>query len=196
MTCLWALLGTLTMVATPASSRATGTAAPPLTGDPRGVALINRINASYVNVPAVRTSAHATEVSVTFELYLRHGVTWAEHAVVTTASGTTVLVGTLRGGTFARDPGRTCWRFLPRSSDQALEDLGNPLLVGPGRVHRPRTNGNHLVVDLIADGKRETVVADRRNMHVVFVRTIKPSLIVRFAALASAPGLPTPKPRC
>src|SRR5262245_376829 len=85
-----------------------GRAAPP-SGNPKGLALLEKIHRAYRHVPGVVLSNKGAHSSTT--LVLRAGKTLAQQTVITTPSGqTTTYVGRVGGGAFVRDAGSTCWR--------------------------------------------------------------------------------------
>jgi hypothetical protein len=174
-------------------------AAPRFTGDREAVALLARANRSYVRIPAVRIDAVVSDRTFRFTLFLRKGVTWAEQARVRTDDDEINIVGTIGGGSFLKDPGASCWRFVPKSDPQAMEDLGEPVLAGPGRLGRPRAIGG--TIEIIATqqgGERMKIVLDRRTLTArrVTYLSARGNMTARFTTLRKAPTLPRAQPRC
>ena len=173
--------------------------APGFSGDRKAVALVAQANRSYARVPAVRVDAVVFDTSFRFTLFLRNGVTWAEQAQVRTDDGEFTIVGTVDGGSFVKDSGASCWRFVPKSDPQAMEDLGGPVLAGPGRLGRPRTVAG--TIEIIATqqgGERMRIVLDRRTLRLkrVTYLSARGNMTARFTTLAAAPPLPATQPRC
>jgi hypothetical protein len=167
-------------------------------GDHQAIALIERVNKSYRNVRTVRIRATFSGVSIDFTLHLRTGIVWGEQAVIRTASGTTTLSGTTRRGTYVRDAGRRCWRFVPRGDHQALADLGKPVLTGPGQLKPPvPSHWGRVLIDVVRSGHTvERIVVNHHTHRVVIISTAQPHAIFWFATPHRAPALPSPNPRC
>jgi hypothetical protein len=167
-------------------------------GDHQAMALIERVNESYRNVRAVRIRATFSGVATDFTLHLKTGIVWGEQAVIKAPSGTTTLSGTIRQGTYVRDPGSRCWRFVPRRDSQALADLGKPVLTGPGQLKHPiRSHWGRVLVDVVHSGRTvERIVVNRRTQRVVIISTAQPHAIFWFVTPRRTPTLASPKPRC
>jgi hypothetical protein len=174
--------------------------APGFSGDRDAVALVARANRSYVRIPAVRIDAVVSGTSFRFTLFLRNGVTWAEQARVRTDNGEINIVGTIDGGSFVKDAGASCWRFVAKSDPQAMEDLGDPVLAGPGRLGRPRRAiaGTIEIMATQRGGERMKIVLDRRTLTVrrVTYLSARGNMTARFTTLRQAPTLPRAQPRC
>src|SRR5438067_545868 len=114
-------------------------AAPP-TGDPKGLALLARVQRAYRAVPAIGIALRLGTTNFDLKLVLRSGVGLAEQIVVQTPSGTTTLVARRGGPTWAREPGKSCWQRLPASDSQSIDDLGLPFPSQPRmRVKAPQS---------------------------------------------------------
>jgi hypothetical protein len=70
------------------------------------------------------TTARVGAVTARFTLLLRDGVAVGEEYVGETPTGTTILVASGSGPTYAREPGTNCWRRLLATDSQSLEDIG------------------------------------------------------------------------
>ncbi len=173
--------------------------APGFSGDREALGLVARANRSYARIPAVRIDAVVSDATFRFTLFLRNGVTWAEQARVRTDEGEVNIVGTIGGGSFVKDAGASCWRFVAKSDPQAMEDLGDPVLAGPGRLGRPRTIAG--TIEIIATqrgGERMKIVLDRRALTVRRVTYLSAggNMTAHFTTLRRAPTLPRAQPRC
>jgi hypothetical protein len=190
-----AALVSLLAVPTAAAVRAS-TSGPPVTGDPAGVRLARDVNRAYANVPGVRVDVTADgELFARFTLVMRKGVVVAEQALVYEGSGRpTLLVQRENEGTWARDSGRACWRYVPKGDPQALTDVGTSMFPSPGRVSKPRATGGTITVTQTAKGQTARLVIDRKTLRLR--RMDAAGAVVRFTNLAKRPKLPVPKPRC
>lgn len=187
------------LLASTAAAVRSSTSGPALTGDPAGLQLVRQVNRSYTSVPAVRVDiAIAGGLVLRFTEVLRNGVVVAEQALARVGGAQpTVLVRRENEGTFVRDPNSSCWRFVPTSDPQALTDVGDPMLAGPGRVSKPRVtgqNGENFTMTLTRQGEAAEVVVNRKTSRLF--RVYAPGYIARFTSLAKRPTLLVPKPRC
>jgi hypothetical protein len=94
------------------------------TGNVQGLALLARVHRAYERVPAIMTTARFGAVTARFTLLLRDGVAVGEEYIGETPTGTTILVASGSGPTYAREPGSNCWRRLLATDSQSLEDIG------------------------------------------------------------------------
>ena len=174
------------------------TARSALTGDPAGVRLVKQVNRSYAHVPGIRIDVGGgSGVAIRFTFALRSGLAVAQHAIVDQgASGQTVLVRLGNQGTFVRDPGRSCWRFVPKAKvdRQGLPDIGRPVLSDLGRVSRPRSSGDMFVLPITSNGLTLRAFIDRRTSQLRRLEAAGYS--ARFTTLRIRPVMPTAKPRC
>jgi hypothetical protein len=189
----------LTGTASVAGGAPDATARSGLTGDPAGIRLAAQVNRSYAHVPGVRIDVGGgvggSSLSVRFTFVLRSGVAVAEHAMVDQgADGRSALVRTGNQGTFARDPGRSCWRFVPKTDPQALTDIGEPVLSDVGRVSRPRVSGDMFVLPIATHGLTMRAFVDRGTSQLR--RLEAPGYLARFTTLRTKPVVPATKPRC
>jgi hypothetical protein len=175
-------------------------AAPP-TGDPKGLALLERVHRAYRTVPAVGISLRLGAASFDYKLVLRAGIGVAEQVVVRQAGRTTTLVARLGGPTWVRDPGRACWRRLaPAPSDsQAIHDLGqrfpDQLLT---RVKAPRRTPTGWRLPVSISGETAAFVIDRKSLLIRSIVVANPqmSYVEHVTALRPAPRLAFPTRRC
>lgn len=123
---------------------------------------------------------------------------WAEEAVVKTPSGTTALTGTIKRGTYVRNPRQRCWRFVPRDASQALSDLRKPVIAGPGELKPPQQSHWHRwLIDVVQSGHTvERIIVDRRTLRVLAISTAQPHALFFFETPSKEPALTQPKPRC
>ncbi|HEX6679127.1 MAG TPA: hypothetical protein VF063_00640 [Gaiellaceae bacterium] len=163
-------------------------------GDPAAARLLQRVNDSYKRVHAVWVTATDGQGKLYLVLYLRDGKLVAEQSFVSLAPGSGRLVGTIRGGTWARKAGTKCWIHVPDSEAMAFTGLGNPFFKDPGVLSRPRVHGGTYVVTARSARGVQTIAVDRRTYH---VRSITSSVTTaRFVTLVKAPALPRTQPHC
>jgi hypothetical protein len=175
------------------------------TGNAQGLALLARVHRAYERVPAVVTTARFGTVTARFTLLLRSGVAVGEEYVGATPSGTTTLVASGNGLTYAREPGTNCWRRLPASDSQSLEDIG---LRFPDAyttvVGAPRRSGSEWLLPVRTEN-RSSGEAGAGTMHInattmlvdrETVRLHGRTLTDHVQALAHQPPLFSPQPLC
>jgi hypothetical protein len=173
-------------------------AAPP-TGDPKGLALLERVHRAYRTVPAVGISLRLGAGSFDYKLVLRSGIGVAEQVVVRQAGRTTTLVARWGGPTWVRDPGRSCWRRLAASNSQAIHDLGqrfpDQLLT---RVKAPRRTPTGWRLPVSISGETAVFVIDRKSLLIRSIVVTNPqmSYVEHVSALRPAPRLAFPTRRC
>jgi hypothetical protein len=190
----WPLLAVffLALVVVAAPGAAASASAPVITGDARGVALLERVVAAYRSVPGVETGVGP----VTSKVALRAGVVVGEEATYAgkayAARGTT---------TYVQVPARSCWR---PSTDYLFNGIGTafPLLASSVKAAAPHAT---------ADGWTVRVDSiDSLGIHAVHEFAVMPSYLVhtvtsfvgthritgRVTQLAARPAIATPNPRC
>jgi hypothetical protein len=175
-----------------------GSTAPP-TGDPAGLALLARIHRAYADVRGVTLSGRAGSLSFRFTLGLRSGVVESEQIALSGPNGTSTFVARRGTPTFARDPGRSCWRRIPSSSDQAIENIGVPFPDQPKmRVRPPRRTRTGWLLPVVGVGGPATFAVDRESLLIrSLTLTTQGMRIVEHArALKSRPAPAVPEPRC
>ncbi len=173
-------------------------AAPP-TGDPKGLALLDRVRHAYLTVPAVGISTRLGPTSFDFKLVLRSGVGVAEQVILVDSTGTTMLVARRGGRTYVRARGRSCWRQLAASDPQSIVDLGRPfpdqLLTS---VKAPQRTPTGWQLPVSSKGEPAILVIDRKSLLIrsIIVGSGRTRYVERVRALRPAPRLAFPKPRC
>jgi hypothetical protein len=172
--------------------------APP-TGDAGGLALLARVHRAYVGVPAVEVSGRVGSLSFRITLVLGSAIGIAEQFVGREPSGTTMLVA-MRGPTFAREPGSSCWRRLPASAPQSFGNIGLHFPDQPGMtVKAPRRTSAGWLLPVVIDGGPATFAIDGKSMLIrsITITAQQGSRIVeQVGALRSVPRLLVPEPRC
>jgi len=173
-------------------------AAPP-TGDPKGLALLERVRHAYLTVPAVGISLQLGPTSFDFKLVLRSGVGVAEQVILVDSAGTTMLVARRGGRTYVRAQGRSCWRQLAASDPQSIVDLGRRFpdqLVT--RVMAPRQTPTGWQLPVSLKGEPAIFVIDRKSLQVrsIIVTSGQRRYVEHVRALRPAPRLAFPSPRC
>jgi hypothetical protein len=193
------LLGAVVAVLALPAATATGAGTPP-TGDGHGLQLLAVVHHAYLHVPAVSIAGKTGGFSFRFTLVLRSGVGVAEQFVGKSKAGTTKLVAPSGPVTYARDPGRTCWRRVPESDPQSFDNVGMRFPDHAGmRVKKPRrASGGAWQLPAVVGGQPGVLLVDGKT---AIVRTItvtagSTSIVEHVRSLASAPKLAVPKPRC
>ena len=179
---------------------AVAAAAPP-TGDPKGLALLDRVHGAYRSVPAV--SIHLKLGTSTFvaSVVLDSGVDVAERLVIRTPSGMTTSVARRGGPTFVRDAGKKCWRRLAASDPEALDDLG---LRFPGhrgiRVGALISTPTTWRVRFVSEGGRPAFyLIDKKSLlvrSITFTENGKSAYVEHVRTLGAAPRIPSASPVC
>lgn len=173
--------------------------AKPPSGDPKGLALLDRVHGAYRSVPGVTSRLRLGTTSFATTIVLKSGVVVAEQLVVRTPTGTTTTVARGSGPTFARDAGKSCWRRLSASDQQSFDDLGMRFPDEPGlRVKAPRSAGTTWKLDVVASGQPATFVVDRKSLRVRAVTFSGNSgtFTETVSALRSAPKVAVPAHLC
>jgi len=197
---LSAALAGLSALAVVMAASAAPRPAPP-TGDPAGLALLQRVHRTYVGTPAVAVSGQAGSLAFRFTLVLRSGVGVAEQFVGRTTSGTTTLVARRGSPTFAREPGSSCWRRLPASAPQSFENLGLHFPDQPGMIVKaPRRTASGWLLPVVIDGAPAALAIDGKSLliHTISIGAATPGtrVVEHVAVLRSAPKLFVPEPVC
>jgi hypothetical protein len=194
------LAAALTALAPLAARATTDARAGAPTGDARGLALLGRVHRAYAGVPGVVVSGRTGTLSFRFTLVLAAGTATAEEFDGHDTGGVTTLVARRPGPTYAREPGSSCWRPLSPSDPQAFENLGLPFPDQPAMaVHAPKKTARGWDLTAVADGTPATLAIDGATLQVRSITIApRPGLRIseRVAALASAPRVTTPSPRC
>ena len=173
-------------------------AAPP-TGDPKGLALLERVHRAYLTVPAVGISIRLGATSFDFKLVLRSGIGVAEQVVLREATGVKTIVARRGGATYFRGPGRSCWRKLAASDPQSIKDLGlrfpDHLLT---RVNAPRRTATGWELPVSSKGEPAVLVIDPKSLLLrsIVVTSAQTRYVEQVRALRPAPRLAFPSPRC
>jgi hypothetical protein len=175
------------------------------TGDAAGLALLEKVHASYRDVPGVTGSAHVGPARFRFTLVLSAGVAVGEEVVVSTPAGTTTFVARAAAPTFTRERGASCWRQLAASDPEALDDLGfrfpDAFRV---RVDKPRRTADGWLLS-VATWARGATKPEHEELAIdgttYRVRTLAAEaggtrVVERLNDLASSPTLPQPRPLC
>jgi len=171
----------------------------PPSGDPKGLALLGRVHGAYRNVPGITSHLRLGTTSFATTIVLRSGVVVGEQLAVQTPTGTTTTVARGSGPTYARDAGKTCWRRLSASDQQAFDDLGMRFPDEPGlRVKAPRSAGTTWKLDVLASNQPATFVIDKRSLRVKSVTFSNNGSTFTEAVrtLKSAPKLAVPALLC
>ena len=170
---------------------------PKFTGNPQGVALLAKINRAYQRVGAIGVVATSPHLKVAFTMRLTGGIVTSEQAIYTSGSSKAVLVGSL-AGTYARDAGTSCWRFVRASDPQALADLGHPVVAGPGRVDKPVVRGSEAEIVIHQGQYRKALVVDLAKLRIRHGAFASPKGqgTLQFSEFASAPRLLATRPHC
>jgi hypothetical protein len=181
---------------------ADASASPSPKGDPRGLALLARVQKAYRSVSGVEMTIAA--LGGKSEFALRSGVVVAAETSIKGLGNTSmVLVRRPGGPTYARLPGRSCWS----ASDPgvSIEGVGEPFIAyGVVAVQGPRriSGGWSLRVTQAEPGKPVTVGTFFIDVPSYLVRSLTSSLpngkklVLRLRTLPSAPRIPKPTPRC
>jgi hypothetical protein len=169
-------------------------------GDPRGLALLERVRTAYAAVPAVSVTARIGAHPIRFTLVLRRGVVVAEQLVSGEGAGATLLVAHGSGSTLAREPGSSCWRALPSSDPQALDDLGRRFPELPGmRVGAPHATPTGWALPITGPGGPYTYAVDRGSGLLRSITVRSPGgapIFEHVSRLRARPTLLTAAPRC
>ena len=184
--------------ATLAFCAVTAAGAAPPTGNPKGLALLERVHRAYRTVPAVGISLRLGGASFDYKLALRSGIGVAGQVVRRDPSGTTTLVARWGGPTWVRDPGRSCWRRLAASDSQAITGLGqrfpDQLLT---RVNAPRRTATGWRLPVSANGEPAVFVIDRKSLiRSIVVTTPQTRYVEKVSVLRPSPKLAYPTRRC
>ena len=102
-------------------------------------------------------------------------------------------------GTFARDPARPCWRRVPASDPQALEDIGGRFPDSRGmRVKSPRRTASGWLLPVVSDGSDLTFAIDGKSSLISTLTVVEQGsrVVEQVRSLRKAPALATPQPRC
>jgi hypothetical protein len=182
---------------------ADSTTLPVESGSAQGIALWAKVSDAYRSVPGAVTVERVGPITVRFDDVLQHGIATAITAKATSPSEVTYLVGTIRAGTYVKDPGRTCWRHVDASDPQALDDLGNPFLSAPRMLFsKPRMAGVDWLLPVVftaKGGPTDVVLRIHRRSSLVRSFTIASGShhgTGSVRALARAPTIPRAEPRC
>jgi hypothetical protein len=193
------LLGATVAALAVSGATASGAGSPP-TGNARGLELLAVVHRAYAHVPAVAISGKAAGLTFRFTLVLRSGVGVAEQFVGSSKAGTTTLVAPSGPVTYARDPGRTCWRRVPEADPQTFDNIGMRFPDHAGmRVQKPRrAAGGTWQLPAVVGGQPGVFVIDGKT---AIVRSITVSaggarIDERVRSLAAAPKLAVPAPLC
>jgi len=179
---------------------AVAAAAPP-TGDPKGLALLDRVHGAYRSVPAVSIQLKLGTSTFVASVVLDSGVDVAERLVIRTPSGTTTSVARRGGPTFVRDAGKTCWRRLAASDPKALDDLG---LRFPGhrgiRVGAPSSTATTWRLRFVSEGGRPAFyLIEKKSLRVrsiTFTENGRSAYVEHVRTLGAAPAIPSASPVC
>jgi hypothetical protein len=172
--------------------------APSPTGDPRGVALLARVEKAYRTVPGVELSIPSLlRARVKFDLRL--GVVVAAESVFTGPGGTiTTLVRRSGGRTFIRQPRKSCWQ---PSVGFSIDEIGEPLVGTSERaVQAPRRIAGGWSLR-VKDG-HDTPAIYLINSPSYLLRSLTAwlvngtKLVYYVQNLTSAPRVQRPWPRC
>lgn len=185
--------------ATLAFCTASAAGAAPPTGNPKGLALLERIHGAYRTVPAVGISLRLGGASFDYKLALRSGIGVAAQVVQRDPSGTTTLVARWGGPTWVRDRGRSCWRRLAASSPQTITGLGrrfpDQLLT---RVRAPQRTRTGWRLPVSNQGEPAVFVVDGKSLLIrsIVVATPQGRYVEKVSVLRPPPKLAYPKRRC
>ena len=171
----------------------------PPSGDPRGLALLERVHRAYAGVAAVAVSGSTGALSFRFTLDLSSGIVAGEQFVGREPSKVTVLVARRGGPTFAREPGTSCWRALRRSDPQAFENIGLHFPDQPAMsVRAPRATATGWLLPVVIAGGPGTLAIDRNPARVrsITVGTGGTAIVEHVTILKSVPRLSGAEPRC
>jgi hypothetical protein len=178
---------------------AVAAAAPP-TGDPKGLALLDRVHGAYRGVPAVSIQLKLGTSTFVASVVLDSGVDVAERLVIRTPSGTTTSVARRGGPTFVRDAGKKCWRRLAASDPKALDDLG---LRFPGhrgiRVRALISAPTTWRVQFVSEGRTAYYLIDKKSLlvrSIVFTENGRSAYVEHVRTLGAAPTIPSASPVC
>jgi hypothetical protein len=171
-------------------------------GVPAGDALAARVNAAYERIIGNQVETNLGGVRERISQVLRKGRVVAETAILRDGTGTTVLVKRAGSSTFARDPGRACWRSVRASDPLDLKDVGNRVLNRAAlKFGKPRlTKGGWKLPFVYADSQRTMTSVLTVDPQTLLIRSdllVKPLAAVSyFKRLKMAPSIPITQPRC
>jgi hypothetical protein len=156
------------------------------------------VQRAYARFPAVVTTGRVGAISFRTTSLLNRGVIVAASFLGTSGSGTTMLVAPPGSPTFARDPGTACWRPARASDGQLLIGERFPPYPKGAVVKAPRRTHNGWLVRVAASGNSFTYAIDGKTLLVpsIAAREGRQHFEERNRTLASAPTLPSPRPRC
>jgi hypothetical protein len=187
-----------TAAANRGAAAAGGNAGGPV-GHPEGIALAERANASFTDVPGIAVSGefpvpNAGTIAVEGELRLTAGVVDGMHGTYSMAGARFEMVAS-GGAAGIRVDGASCWAQLPGASG-AAQATPDPvvLLAGGTRVSAPRREGANDLIDVSAGGRTATYAIDRASGELREMRSAEGT--VAFRALDTAPELPDATPVC
>jgi hypothetical protein len=171
-------------------------------GVPAGDALAATVNAAYERITGNQVETNLGGVRERISQVLRKGRVVAETAILRDGTSTTVLVKRAGSSTFARDPGRACWRSVRASDPLDLKDVGNQVLNRAAlKFGKPRlTRGGWKLPFVYSDSQRTTtsvLTVDPQTMLIRSDLLVKPLAAVSyFKRLKVAPSIPITRPRC
>jgi hypothetical protein len=181
---------------------AVGAAAPPA-GNPKGLALLERIHRAYRHVPGIVIVDNTSPVASRTTIVLRSGIAFAQQTVATTrAGGKTTYVARLGSSTFVRRPGGKCWR----RQGPPIDGIGHrfPDIRG-SRVQAPKPSRHGWLLPVVAETPSRAVTGVARLMFDVDRKTLRIRRIVTpgtyggigyVTPLGKTPRLATPSPLC
>lgn len=168
-------------------------------GNPDGIALAERANASFADVPGIAVKGrfpvpNAGTISVDGELRLTAGAVDGMHGTYSIAGARFEMVASGAAAGIRVD-GASCWAQLPGASaaTQATPDPAVVLVAGT-RVSAPRKEGSNDLIDVSANGRKATYVIDRASGGLREMRSADGT--ITFRPLDRAPELPDATPVC
>lgn len=170
--------------------------------NPAGAALLARVVGAYEHVPAAVLVERSGSTTLTFTQILKHNTVVSELLVARAAGATTVLVVRHGPPTYAKEPGTSCWRVLPKSSGQNLTDVGRPFLthlftLAGLAIDAPRRTSTGWVLTVSQAGATLHLAITRSLLLRRMIGTQSGQRVdMDIENRATVPGLPTTTPRC
>jgi len=181
---------------------AVGAAAPPA-GNPKGLALLERIHHAYRHIPAILIVDNTSPARSRTTIVLRSGVAFAQQTVATTRNGQkTTYVSRAGSSTFVHRPGTKCWH----RQGPPIDGLGRrfPDIRG-SHVEAPKPSRFGWLLAVVSDSPSRAVSKVARLVFDVNRKTFRIRRIVTpgtsgsiayVTPLGKTPRLPTMSPRC
>lgn len=193
-----------TAAANPAGSGAGGgsatpTAAASVAGSPAGVALAEKANAAYADIPGLKISGAfpvdgVGAMSVEGVMRLSEGRVTAMSGEFSVGGARFRMVASAQEASITT-AGASCWARLPGGGAGVAATPEPAVTLASGtRVSAPRREGPNRLIDVSADGETVTYVIDVKSSELREVRV--PEGTLTFAPLDEPPSMPDTAPVC